>query len=333
MKNAGVRLLIIAIIGLCGYLTVHAFIITQPAPAPTSSDQFPIQSRFELPHDYGYFIGDIIPVTLVLETTPDTVLDLVNLPQAGESHGLFEIRDRSITSTKTPVATIYRVTYAVQYFGPAPLTTHFGPLEILYAHTGSSQAAGRGYTYKTLLTQPTMIHIARMSPSHPSQRPTLKGPLHAQNAYFVWLSFSVGTTCMLGALGAWGRAWRTAWKRRQAEATRIPTATEQALQRLQRDVASGSPLADETATGTGEQLDRILREFLRAEYQVSALTLTTAELEQQLNGAPHAKELLDLLERCMVLKYQPASASVAAERDLCQQAVELFETLQREASS
>jgi len=55
----------------------------EPTPAPAS---FPIVTSFELPRDYGYFIGDEIPLTLMIESQKGVVIDLVNLPRQGEQH-------------------------------------------------------------------------------------------------------------------------------------------------------------------------------------------------------------------------------------------------------
>ena len=86
------------------------------------TERFPILTRFELPRDYGYFIGDEIPLTLVVETSQGVVLDLVNLPKQGETHG--PIRDSRLTAYDgTPYPggnNLSRCLYSPVFWGHAP---------------------------------------------------------------------------------------------------------------------------------------------------------------------------------------------------------------------
>jgi hypothetical protein len=323
------------VVCLGGSLTVYALITPQPAPpiTPAPPEQFPILSQFELSRDYGYFIGDEIPLTLVIETTADVVLDLVNLPQKGDTHGLFEIRDVHITSSPGEHATqIYRADYILQYFGPTPYSAPFGPLEILYALPRAPDASQPTYTYKRLLTQPAVIHIARLGPLRVNQAVQLKGPVDDQRAGIIWVSFFFGTTLLLTAVGGWGWEGYRAWQRRRVLAARTPTPAERALQALQRDATALFCLPKGPPPSIGVTLDHIIRTYLHAAHQVPAFTLTPAELALHLEGIPSAQNLLHLIERCAALKYQPPAASLTAEQTLWWDAIALFEHLQQEST-
>jgi hypothetical protein len=146
---------------------VEAFILAEPeAEAETpASARFPIVTRIDLPRDYGFFIGDEIPLTVIIEAPPDVVLDLVNLPRTGEQHGKLEIRDFKLTSTVgADRTTIYQAAYRMQYFGIAPLTISFEPLEILYAARQDRDEVANAYHYKSLFTQSVSINISRIGP-------------------------------------------------------------------------------------------------------------------------------------------------------------------------
>jgi hypothetical protein len=335
MMHARTLLILAVVVCFGGALSVYALITTQPAstvtPAPPA--QFPILSQFELSRDYGYFIGDEIPLTLVIETAADVVLDLVNLPQKGDTHGLFEIRDLHITSSPGENTTqIYRAAYILQYFGPTPYSAPFGPLEILYALPRAPGASQATYTYKRLLTQPAVIHIARLAPLRVTQAVQLKGPVDDQRAGIIWASFFFGTMLVLTAVGGWGWEGYRAWQRRRALAARTPTPAERALQTLQHDATTLFCPPQEPPPPIGVTLDHIIRTYLHAAHQVPAFTLTPAELALHLEGVPHAQNLLRLIERCAALKYQPPAASLTAEQTLWRDTIALFEHLQEESA-
>jgi hypothetical protein len=333
MKHARTLLMLAVVVCLGGSLTVYALIAAQPAPASTPPEQFPILSQFELPRNYGYFIGDAIPVTLVIETAADVVLDLVNLPQKGDRHGLFEIRDLHLTSSPGENATqIYRVAYTLQYFGPTPYSTPFGPLEILYALPHEPKTAQPTYTYQRLLTQPAVIHIARLGPLRATQAIDLKGPIDDQRPEIIWISLFFGTLLLGIAVGGWGWEGYRAWQRYCALALRTPTPAERALQTLHHDATTIFRPPTEDTLSIGAMLDHTIRTYLHDAYHIPAFTLTPAELASHLDCVPCAQEILNLIERCAALKYQPPTASLAAEQRLWWDTTALFEHLQQEGT-
>jgi hypothetical protein len=331
MKTRMAFVILAVIVSLSGYVMVHTLMPARPASATTApSEQFPILPRFELPHNYGFFIGDPIPLTLVVETTNDVVLDLANLPRPGELLGFFEVRDLHITSATLPqTSTVYRAAYTLQYFGPTPLTAPFGPLEILYALRGEHDTSS-SYTYKRLLTQPAVIHMARISPHHPTMHaPQIKGPMPDQRTGFIWLSVALGAAMVLVAVGGWGKGWYQTWRQHRMFASQPPTAAARALHMLSQEAPLLLRSPGEPSLTAGGRLDTIVREYLQTEHGVPAFTLTPAELAAHLHDHPEAQAIVHLVEQCDALKYQPPTTSPEAEQRLWSEAMTLFEKLQK----
>jgi hypothetical protein len=331
MKSARLLFLLLALGCGGGYLAGHAFTSTPPAPAANATEQFPILSRFELPHSYGYFIGDEIPVTLVIETTGNVTLDLINLPHPGDKVGPFEIRHLQLTSaTLSPGSKVYRVVYTLQYFGPTPMTTVFGPLEILYALPPAPNLPQPTHAYKRLLTQPALIHLSRLGPLRPPRPLTIKGQVDDARTGLMWIFLVGGMLLVLGAVGGLGWEQLTAWQRQRARAARPSTVTELTLQTLRHEAAVLFRTPEGYASSLGARLDHILREYVQTAYRVPAFTLTTSELAAQLHDTLQAHNILSLLEQCETLKHQPHSVPLAVERQLWWDTIMLFEKLQGE---
>ena len=319
--------LILVLVGLCGYLAVEAFVVKAAEPVAPVSEGFPIATRFDVPRDYGYFIGDEIPLTLIIETAKGTVLDLVNLPHKGEQHGLFEIRDFTLTSTPDAAGgTVYRAAYQLQYFGAAPLTIQFEPLEILYALADGNANSTRVSTYRSLFTQPATINISRIGPYQPTQALDPKGPLTDTRADLVWLPCLLGTTFLLLAIGGWRQAWVRQQRQQSLPEPTQTTAVEKALQAL-RLPAGRFGLCHAETPAASDCLGHIIREYVQAEWNVPAFTLTPAELAARLQGEPDVQSMLDLLQKCDTVKYGPTTDQ-ATERFLWEETLTLFEQLE-----
>jgi len=64
------------------------------------------------------------------------------------------VRSFLLTSVDQPnTRRLYRADYRLQYFGAAPLTLQFEPLEILYASGQNRDEVAKRYVYKSLFTQ------------------------------------------------------------------------------------------------------------------------------------------------------------------------------------
>ncbi len=301
---------------------------TKPEAQAEAPDQqrFPIVTRLHLERAYGFFVGDEIPLTLEIETEKDVVLDLVNLPREGEQHGAFEVRTFHLTTVDQPDARrLYRADYRLQYFGAAPLTLQFDPLEVLYASTQSRDAATQRYIYKSLFTQSTTIDISRIGPYRPTPALAPKGPLHDPRPWRIWIAGVLGSLCVLVAIGGGGREWWVAYQQRRGAVAR--SAAGQTLERLRQEEEVRAPIDPAEVTAVSA-LGGIVREYLNNEWGVSAYTLTPSELAARLEGStPQVQDVLALLQECDTLKYQAETQDQDEEHVLWDEAVTLFEQL------
>jgi hypothetical protein len=326
-------LLVAVLAGSVSYLAASFLVTTPPAPPTTPSERFPILSRFELPRDYGYFIGDAIPLRLVIETARNVVLDLVHLPHQGEKHGVFEIRDLQLTTTASADGgKVYYADYTLQYFGATPLIGRFEPLDILYALPTDRAALTNTYSYKSLRTQLVAIHMARIGPDQPIPSLDIKGPINVSRAGIIQTSFATGATLLLIALGGGGREWHRARRRRRTcqAASLTPASTTLAV--LRQESAAWYPATEAGFPGM-IRLHHLLRQYLHDTLGIPANTLTTTELAVVLHDKPFYKDILDLFERCDTLKYQAPTDTSAEERQLWWDAMTLFERLQKAVAS
>ena len=303
---------------------------TQPEPPVEEAKRFPIVTRFAMQRAYGFFIGDEIPITLEIEAEQGVVLDLVNLPREGEQHGSFEVRRFRLTSVDQPHARrLYRADYRLQYFGAAPLTLQFEPLEILYAPAQNRDGVTQRYMYKSLLTQPITIDISRIGPYRPTPALDPRGPLSDARPWRIWLAVVLGSLCVLAAIGggAW-ECWRY-YQQRRGGFEGLHSAAAQALQRLRCEEELHAPNRQPDATAVSA-LGGIMREYLNNAWRVSAYTLTPSELASRLAGSPpQVQDVLDLLQQCDMLKYQPGARDDGEEHGLWNEAVSLFEQMER----
>jgi hypothetical protein len=300
----------------------------QPQSQSEAAEPFPIVTRLEMVRAYGFFVGDEIPLTLEIEAQAGVVLDLVNLPREGEQHGPFEVRRFLLTSVDQPHARrLYRVDYHLQYFGAAPLTLQFEPLEILYASDQHRDDVTQRYIYKSLFTQPVTIDISRIGPYRPTPALGPKGPLDEARPWRIWIAAVLGSLCVLAAMGAGARdCWRS-FQRRRGRADGLHSALAQALQRLRREEERRAPNRQPDTTAVGA-LGGIVREYLNNAWRVSAYTLTPSELAARLaDSTPEVHGVLALLQQCDTLKYQPGTQDEDKEHVLWDEAVTLFEQM------
>jgi hypothetical protein len=308
------------------YLAAASVCAQTEVPA-SAAEAFPILTRFELPRDYGYFLGDEIPLTLLIEAAPGVVLDLVNLPKKGERHGLFEVRNMHLSSSATANGQqVYRAHYTLQYFGATPLSVNFEPLEILYAMAQDRIAPSNTYHYKSLHTQPLMLNVSRIGPYHPTQAMDIKGPLADSRAGMIWGSVIVGVLLVLLSAGSWYWQWYHRRRRYVETVQALPSAAERTLTILRQEGAAFRPVVATPPPGA-ERLSNIIRQHLHEGMGISAASLTSPELASRLQGQRLGKELLQLLERCDAVKYQEPSYSQIEEWQLWWEAITLFEKL------
>lgn len=290
-----------------------------------ATKRFPVVTRLEVQRAYGFFVGDEIPLTLEIETERGVVLDLVNLPRQGEQHGAFEVRDFHLTSVDQPQARrLYRADYRLQYFGVAPLTLQFEPLEILYASARDRDAATQRYIYKSLFTQPITVDISRLGPYRPTPALDPKGPLDDPRSWRIWIAAVLGSLCVLAVMVGSGRDWWV-YNRQRWEAHNR-SAAAQTLERLRQEEAPR--VQSQTEATAGSALGGIVREYLNNAWDVPAHTLTPSELADRLeDSTPQVQDVLALLQQCDALKYQPGVPDTDDEHVLWDEAVVLFEQM------
>jgi hypothetical protein len=295
---------------------------TDRPPVP-AGQPFPILPRIELPREYGFFVGDEIPLTLIVEVAAGARIDLVNLPQKGNTHGVFEVRDVHIKEAlQGHGKRVYRLEYLLQYFGPAPLTVIFPPLEILYAHDQERDAVSGAYDYHTLLTQPAHIHIARLGPLAPADARTVAAPFADERTPLTWGLIGLGGLCLaVGSCGLGRQGYRQLAAFRRATGG-APTPEAQALEAL-RGVEHLT--REERLPEVSVQVSEIVRRFLGEVYLFSPFTKTTAELVQALPDGLYRQEVHRLLSDCDVLKFGARPGSRQASQALLSWAVGLIQ--------
>ena len=300
---------------------------TPPEAPEQTGAPFPIETRLETPRAYGYFIGDEIPLTIEIEADPGTVVDLVNLPRQGEQHGAFEVRQFDLTSVEQANARqLYRIDYRLQYFGAAPLTLKFEPLEILYAPAQNRDAVTQRYVYKSLFTQPFAFDISRIGPYRPTAALDPKGPLSDARPWRIWIAAALGGLCVAAAVVVGAReCWRY-YQQQYGRLHGLRSAAAQTLARLRREEARRAPSPQPDATAVSA-LGGIMRDYLQHAWRVSAYTLTPSELAARLEGStPEVQDVLSLLQQCDTLKYQSETPD-DEEHILWDEAVTLFEQM------
>ncbi len=172
-----------------------------------SQDQegFPLTIGFECPRNFGFHIGDEIPLTVTLEAEKGTVVDLVNLPKKNDRHGPFEVRDVCIRKRRDKGKSIYTILYLLQSFTPAVAVDRlvFPPLQISYATQEDWNPVESRYRYHGLFSQPFDIFVSRTA-TYFGPMKDAKGPEIDRWAVLQWkLSTLTGSILVLLASITW----------------------------------------------------------------------------------------------------------------------------------
>ena len=107
---------------------------------------------------------------------------------------------------------------------------------------------------------------------------------------------------------------------------------EQAAQAIRR-VTEQTKQSEMLARSSSRQLAQIIRAYLQTEFDVTASALTPGELASRLHGPPHMDAVLDLLQRCDILKYQAAPVEETAMQALWEEALTMFEHIDQEEAA
>jgi hypothetical protein len=279
--------------------------------AEAEPEQPQISVRFETPRDFGYHIGDLIPLTLLIETGTGVVIDLESLPHRGEAIGLFEVRNVRIDHSGTLSGSAYRIQFTLQSFVPATaaLAAVFPPLELRFALPEDRLADGE-YVYRAVTLPP---HLFFLSPTAigPVALRSLKGSVIPQTGWFFWGALGLGAVFLATGLGrlAWGVArW---WKQRSVqERSRAARRAMRTLKVLRERYVA----CEETTPYLFSKASGVLRRFLTEECAIPARVETTHQIGERFRGHPLESELTEVLERCNQVIYD-GDRPTPSERD------------------
>jgi hypothetical protein len=267
-------------------------------------EAFPITVDFHCPRNFGFHIGDEIPLTVTLEAKEGPIVDLVNLPQKEDVHGPFEVRNVRIRKRGENGRTIYTVVYQLQSFEPAIAVdkVKFPPLRISYATKGGWNPLKSKYHYRSLFSQPFDIFVSRTA-AHYGPMKDIQGPIMDERAAVIWkVAAIVGGLMVLLALITW--PWEFIRKRqRVARQVQNPTPRDRAVKALQE--------AREACFNYGDhrkhlffEINKILRNFLKDVYGLNTGNSPSTEIVNQLKDRPFYEELKDLVARINQVIYE-----------------------------
>jgi len=290
-----------------------------PAKAPDAqaespeerSGPFPIRVRYEVERDFGYHIGDEVPVVVVLTIEPGTIVDLVKLPGVGDFHGPFQVRRLKIELGQEGGLKTYRIRYVVQLFRPSLAVDEvkFPPLEILFARSQSHLPPG-GYRYRSLLAPAQALQFSRTA-SYSSTMRGIKGPLADPRLFTTWGAFGLGLFLLAFAGGNWGLdVYR---RRRDRNLNKELAPVERALASF-REAQHKYLIEDDNVSLLFAEVSRVLRSFLSEVYPVHALNQTPEQIRASFSDNPRQVEIFDVLKCCNQILYEGHEPS-AFERE------------------
>lgn len=283
--------------------TTNGFTTVQQAYTGNVKSTFPIYPYFQMQRNFGYHIGDAIPLTLVIEAKKDTVLDLVNLPHKGEVHGDFEILDLKIRTEEATDTRVYRVDFTLQTFKPvlAVDTLSFPPLDILYSTSEGINSLSGEYQYKSLLSPPHDISFSRTAVYFGDLK-DIKGVINEKHTLLAWGVILVGTLLWTGTLGSWIWNWylhRIARVRPKRKLSLEEKALQTITETWEQYIIHGGRIKDIFST-----ISLAFREYLEAVYHIPIMGKTFLQLKEILQGKSYQAEILEILGKCQVILYE-----------------------------
>lgn len=264
---------------------------------------FPITVDFHCPRNFGFHIGDEIPLTVTLVARQGPIVDLVNLPQKGENHGPFEVRNVRVHKRLNGGETTYVVLYQLQSFKPAIAVDRlqFPPLSISYATKGDWNPRESQYHYRSLYSQPFDVFVSRTA-TYFGPMKDIKGAIMDKRLTLIWKMIIVGGSLMvLVALSSW--PWEFIRKRRRAaKLGPNPTARDRALKAL-REAREECFNYEDHRKRLFFEINKILRNFLKDVYGLDTANRPSMEIVNQLKDQPFCEELKVLVERINQVVY------------------------------
>jgi hypothetical protein len=271
-----------------------------------SSDQqtFPVIVDFETPRNFGFHVGDEIPLTVTMKVGKGSIVDLVNLPKEKESHGPFEVRGVSIKKRKKKGQTEYSVSYRLQSFEPAIAVDRltFPPLHISYSMDKDWNRKESKREYQTLLSQDYDILVSRTATFIGPMKP-MKGPLGDKTGSIIWKVATVtgGVVIFLALFTCFMDFIRK--RRILAARKQILSSSDRALKDLQQ-ARENCFNHDDHRKHLFFEVNAILRNFLKEVCDLDAANRPTTEIVQRLKDRPYYDELNSLVARINQVVYE-----------------------------
>jgi len=280
-------------------------------------EPFPITTDFQCPRNFGFHVGDEIPLTLILNVKEGCIVDLVNIPKEDDTHGHFEVRKVKIGKRRESDRTVYTIILSLQTFDPAIAVDrlNFPPLRISYATKQDWNPRESRYEYQTLLTQAYDIFISRTA-TYDGPMKDIKGPILDHRASLIWKSTSfAGGLLVLAVFSSW--TWGFMLRRRRiVRHTPILTAGDRALEAL-NEAREECFNYEDHRKHLFVAVNAILRDFLKEVYGLRAANRPSTEIVHQLKAHPFYEDLKGLVERINQVVYEgdpPADVETVVRR-------------------
>lgn len=272
--------------------------------SPPDQESFPITIDFDCPRDFGFHIGDEIPLTVTLKAKEGVIVDLVNLPQKDEAHGPFEVRDVTVRKRRESGRTIYTVFYRLQCFRPAIAVDRlsFPPLRISYATKEDWNPVESTYRYRGVFSQPFDIFVSRTA-TYFGPMKEMKGPIMDKRVAIMWrLATVVGSLMALMALITW--PWEFVRRRKRVGRQSVSmTAKDRALRALEEARENCFNYKDHRKRLIFE-INSILRKFLKEVCSLHTANRPSMEIMNQLKDRPGYEDLKNLVTRINEVIYE-----------------------------
>lgn len=298
---------------------------------PTEPNVFPVTVDFDSPRNFGFHVGDEIPLNITMKVKKGSIVDLVNLPKKKESHGPFEVRDVNVRKHSNGDQTEYAVSYRLQSFEPAIAVDRltFPSLRISYATNGSWNRKDAKYEYQTLFSQPFDILVSRTA-TYMGPMKELKGPIYDRKGTFLWMvTMPLGSLLIFLSLFTWFLDFIR--KRRLFAAKKqMLTSRDRALKALQTARENCFNHEDHRKHLFFE-VNAILRNFLKEACDLDAANRPTMEIVHLLKDRPYYDDLKSMVSRINQVVYE-GDAPVDVE-PVVRQFVELLENVDPASSS
>jgi hypothetical protein len=270
----------------------------------STQEVFPITIDFHCPRNFGFHIGDEIPLTVTLEAREGIILDLVNLPRKNDIHGPFEVRDMKMRKRRENGRTVVTVSYQLQCFTPAIAVSRvsFPPLYIGYATQEDWDPMELKYRYRSLFSQSFEILFSRTATYFGSMKEA-KGPIPDKKAAVLGkVAIFAGGLIALAGLITWPLNFIRI-RKKMAQAPRCLTAKDRALKALQEARENCFNYEDHRKRLYFE-VNAILRNFLKEVFGLPTANQPALEMIGQLKERPEYEELMDLVRRINRVIYE-----------------------------